>query len=379
MSNAASAPHPDRAQDPKVRAALETLLAAPEPASSVDLAVVRRDGRRIRRRRAAASSLTASAATVLVVAAVAGGLTLTGTAAPVRAAAGSGPAPAALTGSDPVVVAAEFGWLPAGAKVVDRGWSAGDSTMAASLVPATTYSADASMVDLTVHTGGEPPLGFLPGGVPAVRIPAAAVDGDPAYWLVQPRPGPATKDQDVILRWRYAPAGWAELEVNGLSSSADFTALVYRIAEGVTFGHSDPVAMPFHVSGLPAGLKVQTGESDIAPAEYGGSSPYTWAAGIGSVGDSAPSAGGWQITTQPYLPVAPGGPDAGSATTVDGHRAQATKSGLVVFDVDGMTVSITASGPPLAAIDSIGGFVALYHRLTLLGADQADWTTHVLG
>jgi hypothetical protein len=33
----------------------------------------------------------------------------------------------------------------------------------------------------------------------------------------------------------------------------------------------------------------------------------------------------------------------------------------------------------LALAESAGGIVGLYHTVTVLGADRATWTTHVLG
>lgn len=373
-------------RDPRVDAALALLLDEPAPASTVDLARAAESGRRIRRRRTTLSTMAASAATVLTVVAV-GALAWTVPGGQHSAAASGsdpsvGPAPQTslvLAGTDPVRLTARFGWLPPSAVVTDRSWSTGSDEQTA------TVGTDLSgaSIDLTVSYGAEPPLGDLPGAIPATRIPAADVNGYHAYWLTRPRAGAATPDQDVILRWQFGAKAWADLEIDRMTSAEDFTALIYRIAEGVTYGHSDPVALPIHIASLPAGLTVGTGQSTVSPLEYTTDPQhpgYVWQAVIGG---SGPANGTWQIKVQPYLKslvAAEGAAMAGvMALTVDGHPAELTATGLVVYDVDGLTVSISATRTALESVKAIGGYSAFFDRLTLLGTNQANWTTQVVG
>jgi hypothetical protein len=138
--------------------------------------------------------------------------------------------------------------------------------------------------------------------------------------------------------------------------------------------------LPFHIASLPPGLTISTGAHLTTQPTFG-SSPatpvYTWQADFGgsdSKGDF------WQISAEPYF--APNMPSGGADVThlvVDGHSAQTSSLGLTVFDDDGMTVTLKAAGAYLADIEAKGGYVALFHQTTLLGVDQANWTTHVLG
>lgn len=381
--------------DPEVSAALTAMLHEPLPVSSVDLTLARETGRVIRRRRRTATALGSTAAAVIAVVAIAGSLVLTnGIAKPAQGeAAGpsstsAGPSGtstasatnAALTGTDPIRTTARFGWLPAGAAISDQNWgTGGDEQMA--LIGTKPLGAG---IDLSVSYGAEPPLGNLPGGKAATRIPAADVNGDHAYWLAKPRAGGATGDQDVTLRWKFASNGWANLEIFGLTSDQDFTTLVYQIADSVTFGHSDPVALPFHIAALPAGLTIDAGHHATEPQMFGGEPGelpvYTWAAGVSGGGGQTAI---WSINTQPYVPGPTKAPDTGGFDienlTVDGHHAELDPMGLTVFDVDGMTVNVRATGKYLTDINAAGGYTALFNRLTLLGDNQANWTTHVLG
>lgn len=374
-------------EDPDVSAALAALLDEPAPANSVDLDRARTAGRAIRRRRRTATLVGSAAAATLTLAVVIGSLVLTtGITSPTAIspanptegglASTSSLLPAAA-GTDPLRESAAFGWLPPGAVISDRSWGQGGNEQMA-LIGTKPSGAG---IDLSVSSTGEPPLGNLPGGHPATRIPAPDVNGDKAYWLQEPRAGDATPDQDVILRWQYGPESWANLEIFQLTSSQSFTSLVYQIADSVTFGHDEPISMPFRINQLPAGLTIDSGEVNTGEPMFGGTPAHptdTWEATVG--GGSGQNI--WEIYAQPYLPVTPL-PNTSSRDitklTVDGHHAELTPMGLTVFDVDGMTVMVRATGPYLADVNAAGGYEALFNQLTLFGADQAKWTTNILG
>ena len=382
--------------DQEVSAALSAMLLEPVPVSAVDLTRAREAGRGIRRRRRNAAVFGSAAGAVLTVAVVAGSLVLTNTiggspahvqvAAAPTAAASTAPAtpsvqlatdPAGLTGTDPAATSVSFGWLPAGAKISDEGGGPGGDSDLMALIGTKPSGAG---IDLSVSYGAEPPLINKPGGAPSSRIAAPDVNGHHAYWMWQPRPGAATSNQDVTLRWQFAPNGWANLEVFALSSSQDFASLVYQIADGVTIGQeATDIPMPFHIDKLPTAL---------ANSASGGfnTMPYTWGGTPGSnpdyvlvsaLGGGDGQSNTWTINAEPFVP---GTKTTGSAfTQVDGYPAELNVLGLTVFDVDGMTVNIRATGTYLTAVNAAGGYSALFNQLTLLGTNQANWTTHVVG
>jgi hypothetical protein len=47
-----------------------------------------------------------------------------------------------------------------------------------------------------------------------------------------------------------------------------------------------------------------------------------------------------------------------------------------VYGVNGFDVQISAAGPALAKLNKTGGVAGLFHRTTVLGSDQASWTTN---
>ncbi|MFC0552241.1 hypothetical protein ACFFHJ_15240 [Planotetraspora thailandica] len=272
--------------------------------------------------------------------------------------------------TDLLVERAAFGWLPPGMRPNRFG-------VDHQVQDAYGVTADEPETRAVVHLndygrGKEPDLPALPGGAPGRRIPAPPVNGHDAYWTFAPdENGQSTFE----LRWQYAPDSWAELTATGLhGSSAELTTTAYKIAESVTFGGTRPVALPLHVDGVPGGLTpTATGlentafgevSADLAFLEAGGSNlMITITKSDGVIGTGVPNAQG----------VIPGLPRPN--TKLDGHLAF-QKPGLVhVYGVNGFDVHMSATGAILAKLNETGGVAGLFHRTTILGTDEANWTT----
>ncbi|MFD0732055.1 hypothetical protein [Planotetraspora mira] len=272
--------------------------------------------------------------------------------------------------TDLLVERASFGWLPDGLHAngygIDRQYQ--DAFTITAIRPGTR-----SGVTLIDHgRGKEPDLPHLPGGVPGKRIPATPVNGHYAYWTFAPdENGQSTFE----LRWQYAPDSWAELAGNGLhGSSAELTTMAYKIAESVRFGGTRPIALPLHVDGVPGGLTPTTaGLNNGAFDEV-------------SVGLSflEPGASILEISMiKTDGTIGTGVPDEQGAilglprpnTKLNGHPAYRTPRFVYVYGVNGFDVSISATGAILAKLNETGGVSGLFLRTTVLGTDEAQWTT----
>ncbi len=268
-------------------------------------------------------------------------------------------APAAQSAKygDPLVDRAVFGWLPAGLHA--NGYIADHQEEG-------TFQAVADggrgSVTLTAYDPGpEPFRGYLPGGIPAKRIPADPVNGHPAYWIYRPD---ASGQSTFELRWQYAPKRWADLQAVGLhGGSAALTKTAYRIARTASFGGTHPIAMPLHVGGVPGGLKPKrTVLNNGAHGQVGAILDYIVKEPTSTLGVSI-------VKTSTIGPPAPNG-------TLDGHPAYQARGALWVYGVNGFTVQINASGSVLASLDKAGGLVGLFRKITIFGGDPGSWTTN---
>jgi hypothetical protein len=215
-----------------------------------------------------------------------------------------------------------------------------------------------------VSRGKEPFLGYLPGGVPATPIPAPPVNGHRAHWIYQPdQAGQSTFE----LRWQYAPNRWADLSGNGLKgSNASLTRTAYKIAESAKLGGTRPIAMPLHIEGVPGGLTPKrTVLNNGAHGEISAIVIYIVTVPTAELSISVTKSTGAIGTGLPR-----------PNTTLDGHPAYRTPVSVHVYGVNGFDVDIDASGSVLTKLNKTGGVTGLFHRMTVLGTDEANWTTN---
>jgi hypothetical protein len=275
--------------------------------------------------------------------------------------------------TDLLVERAAFGWLPRGLHA--NGYVADRQDQDFFQVTAQGAKAGAGVTLTGYGRGKEPILPHLPGGVPGKRIPAAPINGHSAYWIFEPK---ESGQSSFELRWQYAPNSWADLVGNGLhGSSAELTRMAYKIAESATFGGTRPIAMPLHVDGVPGGLTPKrTVLNKGAFGEVSASLGFIVASPSDFLGIDITRSDG---TIGTGVPGKPGAPILGRPrpnTKLDGYPAYQTPSLVYVYGVNGFDVHISASGPVLAKLNKTGGVAGLFHRTTVLGSDEASWTTN---
>jgi hypothetical protein len=205
-----------------------------------------------------------------------------------------------------------------------------------------------------------------PGGAPGKRIPAMPVNGHSAYWIFTPN---ASGQSSFELRWQYAQHAWADLTGNSLhGDKAEVTRTAYKIAKSVTFGGARPIPMPLHVDGVPGGLTPKRsvlnagawGQINAALEFIVKDRSSDLMIGISN---TANTGGKPTLRTR-------------ANATLDGRPAFQRPGQLYVFGVNGFDVQILASGSVLDELNKTGGLVGLFHKMTVLGSDQANWTTN---
>lgn len=244
-----------------VRTLLADVAGVPEPPSRISIEAARKAGRR----RQWTARVIASGAVAAV--AVGGALIVphfrpaavpasaTGPAADARPGAEVKPAaevkPGATTQAparfSPLVLSANFGWLPSF-------WNEED----ASVMVTPTFTVVNLKDSQTLKVS---PRGWYPdtdlyastrGAFPraATDPKAPAVNGQPAYW-----------DGNGIM-WEYAPGAWAYLYSGGNIQASAGRSLIEEMAGKVRFGQNQPLYTPFQLThGLPAGWQVTETDS----------------------------------------------------------------------------------------------------------------------
>jgi hypothetical protein len=197
---------------------------------------------------------------------------------------------------------------------------------------------------------------------------APAVNGAPAYWV-----GIPGDSETLILKWRYAQGGWAELSISRLSGDPRETA--HRIAGALHIDGTERLRFPFQLTGLPAELRPVAGE-----VEEGG------------------PGGSWRATLDLSLHSDRHGPTLSASvhpstdvlapnTTVDGHPARRDtlseghlgaprySDRLSVSDLDGLQADLFIDATSAADAAPLGpdGVLGIYRGLTV-HADRAGWT-----
>lgn len=347
------------------------------------------------RRRTRIRTVTSGAASVLVVA-VAAGVTYavvdrspsdTGSAPTTAAAA---PVVGAPDRFDPLVRYAEFGWLPRKDELTWRNTAiSGDrySLSWSEYVPDPANGPGAALpaanVNLRLYAAGVVPMTEQPLDVMTTEgaktlnygpvTDAPDVNGAAAYWV-----GVPGDPDDVVLKWRYAPDGWAELSIAKIPGDA--RATMRRIASDVRVGGADGMRFPFHLTGLAPGLV------PVASQYNEGGIGGPWDASL----DVSPQPDGPTLSVA-VRPMA-GADEHAPNTTIDGRPARRdTVSGehlgvpqysdrLHVADVDGLAVAIYIDATTAAAAAPLGqdGVLGVFRALTV-HPDTADWTDRPLG
>lgn len=337
--------------------------AAPPPCA-VDIGRAMTEGRRARRRRAArvTSGAALGLAVVCVVALVTGG---SGAARP--RAVDSAAATLPITGTNPFVVGARFGWLPDGVDQDSASLFHGALWLAADSSSSSASRSGGSDIGLSLRTF---PAGFseqsalAESATPATEgsrftaRPQAPIDGRPAYALTatgSPRTAPGFAN--VTLLWQMSNGRWAELAQDvsnsGNASGTDSTGLTGQarhVAETVTPDAAGS-ALPFSITGLPAG-----GLVTFYSLARQNASPTSWnteidieVAGVTIVYDEGP--------VGEVLPLALGP----SKCTTD----------------NGLEACVTLASGKLSDRFAPGGLQGLADDVSLRGLAPASWTKDV--
>ncbi|MFI6850634.1 hypothetical protein OG535_15190 [Kitasatospora sp. NBC_00085] len=332
---------------------LNSLADEPAPPSAVDTgwAVVRGRVRLRRRRRAvfgAAAVVTAAVLTGSLMIRPAGDAA-TPAAPTTLVAASSGQASSApRAGTDPFFTEVRFGWLPEWAKGPGGiGYGYADA-LGADHTSAKVWTKGQSTANLSLSLApgtAEPPhVGQHP-------VPAPAVDGRSAYWLVSDNPLPV---DPLTLRWLTASGRWAQLDAYS-PKEAKPEEMMLRVAAEARFGRTD-LPLPVHLTGLPAAFKV-TAVSLLRPSAV---IDEPWRISLVLTAEKRQV----QIMVQPEgaePAIAPPGTDPRECKVEQGVR-------------------ICASTAPGAnpTLEATGGLPGLLSTIGAVGADESAWTTDVL-
>ncbi|WP_444949820.1 hypothetical protein [Micromonospora ureilytica] len=361
---------------------LTEIESAERPSTLLDLERAMSTARRQRRlAQGAGAALLAAALTV-------GGLTvpdlLTPDRPPTPAPFGTAPAggetglPVALTTVDPQRVYVRFGWLPDGLR--DLQYQAGLLLSGPGVyLGASNGRTDDQRQVVSVSLfpkGVQPSAPQRDSGEPAVAgdsdVGPQLNGGDGVFTSYS-----GAEKPEAILRWRYAPDGWAQVRVFGTGSDVQHTAT--QVARSLRFG-TDTVPMPatVAVAGLPANLRLITVDVNESLDE-----PTSWYAGWTWTPQPATADAGRQrartlsVGVSRYRNVTDPADRAyvDPNTTVGGHPArfggENGNESLTVYDVNGANVSIDDS-----ALLPTGGTRALFPAVTLV-PQPTNWHTHL--
>ncbi|HEY3477911.1 MAG TPA: hypothetical protein VGL02_03345 [Streptomyces sp.] len=315
---------------------LKDLADAPAPPPRIDVDRARRAGGR--RRRLRTTALVVGCAAVVV----AGGVTAVSvfrpTPPPAPAAVLPKPAPVAPALTDnPLVAKASFGWLPEEIKGIEHAAGGhGDTVLAigrGELAPMIWLSVD----DREPAT--PPDLGGTPKQIPQ------KVGGRDGHWITADANDPLNHG-DSYLRWPTADGRWAQLHTYYLARP-DLRQALLRVAGEVTFGPK-PVALPLRITSLPPSFHLSDAYTSRRPDTDG----VPWRLVLQY------SANGALVT---FNVSPPGGRADGL-----GKPVCTTKNGL--------KACVAIDHPDAAGSTA----QELLSRITLLGPDEAKWTTHVL-
>ena len=339
---------------------------AEAPVSTVDIDKARADGRR----RVLAARLAPIGGGVAVVAACAlvvnglGGTSPAKTGGPSSAAAGRH-----FTGTDPLTAVAKFGWLPDGyvATSTTTGGDYGSGVTARAKQPQSSTPTAPQMLALTSSTT-EPQLRSFE------TKTEVSVKGSPKAYIVHtPGDGPEVPEE-MRLRWQTASGSWFTLGGDYQMPGTELQPLLIKVADSVT-PSGTAVPLPIHIDGLPQGVTL--GEAMLNDPVEVGTDGFTVGLSYHS-GTAGPGTGHYFSVS-----VAPTGQQEAATSQVGKAGIKLTPANPAsntCKDSEGLQICVQDDpkqpGPdPLA---SVGGAKGLLDRITSLGTDRANWTTHVV-
>lgn len=350
---------------------------ADAPLSTIDIGRARADGRR-RMLTARLAPVGGGVAVVAACALVVNGL---GGASPAKSggtqqqtgtAAGH-----SFTGTDPLPMIAKFGWLPAGFQTTNHsaGPDYGDTLSAATKpLPASGGMPAGADVLALMKSATEPtPLAT------ETKAPASVTGSPKAFFITTPGDS-STIPPEVRLAWQTASGSWFIVNGDYRAHGEELKAQLLKVADSTTAEDSE-VALPIHVEGLPAGVTL--GEAMLNDPATVGADGFTMGLSYHS-GNAGPGTGHYfSISVTPTGQQDPNqgsGSDPNAAAKSGLKGASAVRTPNTCKDSDGLHICVqydlTQPGPdPLA---SVGGAQGLLDRITSLGIDRANWTTHVV-
>ncbi|MEY9930760.1 hypothetical protein ABH926_005407 [Catenulispora sp. GP43] len=378
-----------------LRASLDDLAEAAfadDPVCTVDIGKARADGRR-RVRASRLASVGGGVAVVAVCALVANGLGGTSPAHPPAPSSNTTTAPD-LIGTDPLIPIGTFGYLPDGYRINSYQLDTDPN-----LGGIYNYVGPNSISASPAQPAQNGPIGQFPGpsnglflskwtrepnfSSPYKTLTPTTVSGSSkAYIVADTTDSPA----DLSLAWQTASGSWFALGGDYAIHGAQLTALLTRVADSITT-EGAAVPLPFHVEGLPKDLTlISAGLNDPDPIGHVG-----MRAGIAYAADGPPNKSGYfSISITPSAGLSPVPATQTGTYVVQPSDSQSSPSGStntpqpaegdgVCKDSKGLRICVldhVVAG--VDALASVGGPEALLDRITSLGMDKANWTTHVV-
>lgn len=343
---------------------------ADAPPSTVDIAKAQADGRRrmvVNRLAPIGGGVAVVAACALVVNAL-GGTSPAGK----NGADASTPGARTFAGTDPLTSIASFGWLPDGFQTA--GWTTGsfygDGIVARSKTADDRTAGPESPVQYNLSKWTSEPS--LQGGMTKQAV--ALKGSKQAYVVTNPASGPGIP-ADLSLSWQTPSGSWYTLQGDYSIHGAELVARLTRIAESVDYQET-PVALPFHLEGLPAG--VQLGEAMLNDPAQAGDAGFT-AGVIWHTGGTLDKDASFEIEIRPTAgqpkptgkeTVVPLGGGVPGGNVADPGTCKEEKG-----------LHICVHDHPIAGLDPlarVGGEKGLLARITSLGTDKKNWTTNVV-
>lgn len=358
---------------------------ADAPPSTVDIARARTDGRR----RMVTARLAPIGGGLAVVAACALVVNTLGGTSPAKPTAPGTSAAAAheLTGTDPLVAIAAFGYLPDGYQVrmVDSATGYGPSITVAPEEPAQKYGnlpspSNGLMLSLSAAEPKRPAYERL--------TPTTVKGAQKAYIVVNPGDSSAIPD-DLSLTWQTASGSWFTLGGDYAIHGTQLVALLTKVAENISTPGS-AVPLPFHIEGLPKGVTL-SGASLHVPVIVGAPRPDIQAGVLYHTGGNGADEASFSVsvmstagvTAEPTPLVTAsqvGNPSDPRSQPVNGQSTPYRPAGTrACKDSKGLRVCVADNPSATAdALASVGGAQGMLDRVTSLGTNQADWTVHVV-
>lgn len=337
---------------------------ADAPPTTVDIGRARTDGRR----RVLASRLAPIGGGLAVVAAcalVANGL---GGTSPAERPETASPVSGDFTGTDPLTEVASFGYLPDGYQVGAHQYLPGTGSNAATLrTKPMLPSGKAGYLDpaeLQLSSSATEPK---PG--PLEKITAVKVKGSPKAYIVRDDDGSKNPDR---LQWQTASGSWFTLGGFTQVHGAPLQAMLIKIADSATTDDS-AVPMPIHIEGMPTGgtLVDATLEDPIVVGQH-----------PSAVRTSLSYTDGKHMDISFSIVVIPvGWTDPQSKVPLSAYPKLPNDGTNACKDSEGLQICVLDSHGGISGVDpldSVGGAKGLLDRITSLGTDRSNWTTHVI-